>query len=174
MKLDKKNKFLIVGFIFMLFISYRFAVSSTIFYYRDYNSMKERIGKEAVTPQTVNLLLQKEKQLDAMLVQYSISPTASFQNDFLENLSWYCSAYSLRITDFKEPHTAMVNQFQTSSYQFTLGGSFNGSLSVINKIENSPSLGIVRHLAFVKSRDYKTNTDKLAVTVILQKNTAAQ
>ncbi|MFY0482506.1 hypothetical protein ACI6PS_07855 [Flavobacterium sp. PLA-1-15] len=172
MGLNKKNKLLLVGFIFMLFIGYRFAIAKTLFYYRDHAAKSQTINQESITPEMVNKLLQKEKQLDAMLLQYSINPSASFQNDLLEKLSGYCASHNLKITDFKEPHSFTVNEFQTNSYQFTLKGSFNGSLSVINKIENSPSLGIIKHLNFSKNRDYKTNSDYLTATVILQKNSA--
>lgn len=174
MKLNKKNKLLIAGFIFTLLICYRFAISNTISLYREYTTKNEIMTRESVTPETANLLLQKEKQLDAMLSRYSVISTASFQNDFLEKLSDYCTTYNLKITDFKEPHNSIVNELETNSYQFTLKGSFNGSLSVINKIENTPSLGIIKHLNFTKNRDYKTNTDDLTVEIILQKNTSSK
>lgn len=172
MRLNKKNRLLLLGYIFMIFICYRFAIAKTLFYYGEYADKNEIINNESVTPETIELLVQKEKQLDAMLLQYNSIPTTSFQNDFLEKLSGYCTIHNLKITDFKEPHKSISNEFETNSYQFTLRGSFNGSLTVINTIENSTSLGIIKHLTFTKNRDYKTNSDHLTVAVILQKNSA--
>jgi hypothetical protein len=87
----------------------------------------------------------------------------------LKQLSHYANSHHVKIIDFKEPHHTTKNNILTSSYQFSLQGSFKDFISIINKIENNPNLGQVKHLNFIKKRNLKTNTDDLFLDIILQK-----
>jgi Tfp pilus assembly protein PilO len=170
MKLNKKNKLLVVGFVLILYICYSFAISNTISYYKEYKQKEQQIADDSSMPNLVNQLLQKEKQLDQVLSQYEINVSDSFQNDLLKQLSSYSNQYHLKITDFQEPHNITQKGFYTTSYVFTLEGSFNGCLALLNQIENNPKLGAIKHLNFTKKKNYKTNTDQLFVEVIMQTN----
>lgn len=174
MKLNRKNKFLLLGFVAAFYICYRFAIANTVHYYQEYTSKKELVTTGYNTPELAVQLHQKEKQLDELLSKYNISPSESFQNDLLKQLNFYSAKYSLKITDFKEPHIITENGFITSSYVFSLKGSFNGCLALLNKIENNPSLGTIKHIDFEKKRNYKSNSDELFVEVILQKSRGAK
>lgn len=170
MKLNKKNKLLVVGFVLILYICYSFAISNTISYYKEYKQKEQQIADDSSMPNLVNQLLQKEKQLDQVLSQYEINVSDSFQNDLLKQLSSYSNQYHLKITDFQEPHNITQKGFNTTSYVFTLEGSFNGCLALLNQIENNPKLGAIKHLNFTRKKNYKTNTDQLFVEVIMQTN----
>jgi lipopolysaccharide export LptBFGC system permease protein LptF len=170
MRLNKKNKILFLVFLITIFVCYSFAISNTIEVYREYYSKNELIINSNNSPKLANLLHQKEKQLDLILSQYNITASETFQNDLLKQLNTYSNTYRLKIIDFKEPHITSEKGFITTSYIFSLEGSFNGCLALLNKIENDPSLGSIKHLNFTKKRDYKTNTDHLFVEVIIQKN----
>ncbi|MCD0464999.1 general secretion pathway protein [Flavobacterium sp. ENC] len=168
MKLNKKNKMLVAGFVLILYFCYSFAISNTIQYYKEYKEKEQQIADDSNMPNLVGQLLQKEKQLDQVLSQYEINVSDSFQNDLLKQLSSYSTKYNLKITDFQEPHSITQKGFITTSYIFTLEGSFNGSLALLNQIENNPKLGAIKHLNFTKKKNYKTNTDQLFVEVIMQ------
>lgn len=170
MILDRKNKLLLLGFLICLIICYVFAVSITITYYKEYCSKKELLMDDNRNPKLVQQLQQKEKQLDLLLSKYDITASESFQNDLLKQLNSYSDIYHLKITDFKEPHILSEKEFVTTNYIFSLEGSFNGCLALISEIENSPTLGSIKHLNFTKKRNYKSNVDQLFVEVILQKN----
>jgi hypothetical protein len=167
MKLNKKNKILVFSFIVVLYLCYYFAIVKTIHYYREYLSIKETINLFDSNPNLLNQLLQKEKQLSNYLSKYNLSE--SYQNDLLKQLNLYSIQYNQKIIDFKEPHNFQDKETTISSYSFSLQGSFNGALMLINKIENNPALGNVKHISFVKKRNYKSNTDELFTEVILQK-----
>ena len=77
--------------------------------------------------------------------------------------------YNLKVIDFKEPHTIIEKNTTTSSYIFSLQGSFNGSIALLNKLENNPALGTIKHINFNKKRNYKSNIDELSVEVVLEK-----
>jgi hypothetical protein len=168
MRLNKKNKILVLGFLLALYICYSFAISNTITAYKEYHSKNELIIDNNDSPKLAHQLRLKEKQLDLVLSQYNITATESFQNDLLKQLNTYSENYHLKIIDFKEPHIITEKGFITTSYIFSLEGSFNGCISLINKIENNPILGSIKHLNFTKQRDYKTNIDYLVVEVIIQ------
>jgi hypothetical protein len=170
MKLNRKNKLLLLGFLISLYFCYSFAISNTIAYYKEYHSKNELITDNNNSPKLTYQLLQKEKQLDLVLSRYNINASESFQNDLLKQLNTYSDSYHLKIIDFKEPHFMSEKGFMVTSYIFSLEGSFNGCLALLNKIENNPSLGSIKHLNFSKKRNYKTNTDQLFVEIILQKN----
>ncbi|KDN55713.1 hypothetical protein [Flavobacterium seoulense] len=170
MKLNKKNKFLLFGFAFALYICYAFAISNTIKYYKEYHSKEELITDNSSSPKLAYQLHQKENQLDELLSQYNITTSESFQNDLLKQLNNFCNIHHLKVIDFKEPHIVTDKGFVNSSYIFSLEGSYNGCLSLLNKIENSPNLGSIKHLNFIKKKNFKTNVDQLFVEVILQKN----
>lgn len=170
MRLNKKNKMLFFGFLIAVYICYSFAISNTFEAYGEYHSKNELIINNNDSPKLLNLLHLKEKQLDLVLSQYNITASESFQNDLLKQLNTYSNTYRLKIIDFKEPHTISEKGFITTSYIFSLEGSFNGCLALLNKLENEPSFGSIKHLNFTKKRDYKTNLDLLFVEVIMQKN----
>jgi len=170
MKLNRRNKLLLFGFVAALYICYKFAIANTLHYYQEYVSKEELATTGYDTPQLALQLRQKEKQLDLLLSKYNISPSETFQNDLLKQLNSYSALYNLKIIDFKEPHIITENGFTTSSYVFSLKGSFNGCLALLNKIENNPTLGTIKHIDFVKRRNYKTNSDELFVEIILQKS----
>lgn len=168
MTLNRKNKLLLFGFLVALYICYSFAISNTISYYKEYHSKNEMITDKTSLPKLAHQLRQKEKQLDQMLSHYNITTSESFQNDLLKQLNTYSDSYHLKIIDFKEPHSISEKGILTASYIFSLEGSFNGCLALLNKVENNPSLGSIKHLNFTKKRNYKTNVDQLFVEVILQ------
>jgi hypothetical protein len=170
MNLNRKNKFLIFGFLTSLYICYAFAISNTIRYYEEYHSKNTMITDNISSPKLVFQLRKKEKQLDLFLSQYNITTSESFQNDLLRQLNTYSDLYHLKIIDFKEPHVIVDKGSSTTSYIFSLEGSFNGCLDLLNKIENNPSLGSVEHLNFTKKKNYKTNVEQLFVEIILKKN----
>lgn len=170
MKLNQKNKLLLLGFLLALYICYSFAIAKTIKYYKEYQSKNKLITENTATPKLAFQLHQKENQLDQLLSQYNISTSESFQNDLLKQLNNLCSSHHLKIIDFKEPHIVSDKGFTCNSYVFSLEGSYNNCLSLLNKIENSPNLGSIKHLNFIKKKNFKTNTDQLFVEVVLQKN----
>ena len=170
MRLNNKNKLFIIGFLLVLYICYSFAISNTVNYYKEYKNKQGEITADSNKPALVGLLIQKEKQLNEVLENYDIENSESFQNDLLKQLTSYSENYKLKIVDFQQPHVVSEKGFTRTSYIFSLEGSFNGCLALINKIENTASLGSVRHINFVKTRNFKINTDQLNIEVILEKN----
>lgn len=170
MKFNRKNKILVLGLLSGLYICYAFAISNTVEYYKQYQSQKELIENSYNNPAVIKQFIQKEKDLNNVLTQFTTKTGSAFQNELLKQLTDLSSRDNLKIIDFKEPHLFIDKNTKTTSYIFSIEGSFNGMLLLINSIENNPILGSVRHITFIKKRNYKTNTDYLTSEIILQKN----
>lgn len=170
MILNKKNKILIFGFLFGIFLCYQLAIKKTMIYYNDYKSKYLLISDSGLKQESLKDLNKKELELDTLISMNNLSNRDSFQNDLLKQLSFYAISNDLRIIDFKEPHVINSSGLITTNYFFTLEGSFNGSVKLLNNIENNFNLGIIKHISFLKKKDFKTDTDKLFVEVILQKS----
>lgn len=170
MKLNRKNKILLGGAVLALYVCYEFAFSNTLKYYGNYMAQKEITGNNLNDPEYLKKLVLKEKILNTTLVRYSGGTDNSFQNELLKQLSVLAARNALRIVDFKEPHISTDKDIKISSYIFSIEGSFNGMLLLLNNLENSPSLGYIKNISFIKKRNYKTNIDYLTAEVILQKS----
>lgn len=171
MTFNRKNKILLLGFGVALYLCYSFAISNTITYYKDLKSKEEIIENSIQLPTLIPQLKFKEKQLDKYLNAHEIKTKASFQNELLKQLTLYTNQNHVKITDFKAPHQSTnKTNYTTTSYIFSLEGTFSNCLKTINTLENKPELGVVKHLHFVKKKNYKTNKEELYVEVIIQKN----
>lgn len=168
MKLNRKNKLLLLCFVLALFLCYNLAIKKTIDYYNQYSSQKELIDNTNNSPKIMANLLAREKQINQWLSKND-NLSNSFQNELLKQLNSYCSSHNLKITDFKEPHIITEKETAINSYQFSVEGSFNSVLGLINAIENNPILGYIKHLSTEKRMNYKTNTEYIVTTVIIQK-----
>jgi hypothetical protein len=165
MKPDRKNKLLIAGCFLAFYLSYRFAISNTIEYYSKYHTDKALYENSKTSAPYIKALLVKEKQLDQALAGFN-NPSASFQNDLLDKINRLSVKNNLKVIDFREPHIVKENNTYKASYFFSIQGSFNGCLALINTLEQ---YSVVRHLDFVKKKNYKTNTEDLYVDVVLQR-----
>lgn len=174
MKLNRKNKLLLAGFLFTLYLCYAFAFSKTITYFREYQEKKELSATAADNPELVKQLIQKEKQLDAYIESYGTAGANLTQNELLKRLSALSRKHDLNIIDFREPHSIDTKGIKTISYIFSLQGSFNSILTALNSLENNASFGVIKHISFVKKKDYKTNTYFLTADIILGKSEAAK
>ncbi len=167
MKLNNKNKILLIGFFISIYFCYIFAISKTLFYINQFNSYQHIINS-GTNIKNLYQLMYKEKQIDKWILVNNTS-SINFQNDLLKNLTQYSDLYHLKITDFQEPHSANEKDYITLSYSFSLEGSFNGVLLLLNRIDNNQKLGLIKHVYSIKKTNYKTNQDFLVTTVIIQK-----
>jgi len=169
--LSRKNKMLLAGFVLGLILCYRFAIAGTITYYREYKDQKQLMEQQAHIPQLMRELMLRDRELNSALGNYNVAGDASFQSDLLERINSWCNRYKLAITGVDQPHHFTTAEHQVLTYTFTLQGSFAGSLQLISHLENNPALGYVKHVDFEKKRNYKSGTDYLITSIMLEKQT---
>jgi hypothetical protein len=169
MQLHKKNKFLLLSFCLALYLSYHFAIAKTWFYYQKSKQNQAIANTTTNSPVLLAKLKLKEKQLDKLLATNN-GNEALFQKELLKNIALHCESLQLKITDFKEPHYFVSQNTLVNSYRFSVSGSYVGVLKLLNKLENTAGMGVVRHVETIKKMDYKTNTEYLISTVLIEKN----
>jgi hypothetical protein len=168
MKLNIKNKTLLVSFILALIVCYVLAFSKTKTYYNQYKNQQNLLNNIENSPKLLTQLKTKELQIDKWLSQNN-TPSSTFQNELLRTINTYALSYNLKIIDFQEPHEFIEKQTAITSYIFTIEGSFNNVLLLINKVENASKLGMIKHISTIKKNNFKTAQDYLLTTIIIQK-----
>lgn len=169
MKLNKKNKLLCLGFFMSLFLCYNFAVSKTVYYVNEYIIKSKSANNNTNNPATLAQLNNKEKEIDKWLLENGNYSSTNFQNSLLKQVNIYSELYHLKIIDFQTPHVFSKKQTSITSYSFSLEGNFNSVLKLLNKFENQPNLGQIKHVGTLKKTNYKNNQDYLVTTIIVEK-----
>ncbi len=168
MDIKIRNKILVVGFVFLLFVVYKLAISKTI---ETRSSVSKLLVEKKllsnVTAKIAQLKL-KEYQLDSILKSYNLSIDNSFQQTLLQKVTEFSKKEKLQIIQFKEPHIFIDNEANRSTYSFELKGNFISLLKIVNYLEDL-QLGQLISINFVKRKNYRANTNYLTCEILLQK-----
>lgn len=168
MKLNPKNKLLLLLSFTALIICYVFSISKTLHYYNYYSKQVDLLTKENNSPEYYAQLLSKEKKYDALL-KISYSNSELFQNELLKHLAIQSEKLNLKISEFEQPHVFIDNSILISSYKFSIEGNFNSIITLINTIENKHVLGSIKHISIQKKINHKTSQEYLSATILLQR-----
>lgn len=169
MRLNKKNKILIFGFIAVLYICYSLAFSKTFKSYEEYKLNKDNSERNFIFQTEIQNLRIREKQLDSLLSENNFVEDKIFQNELLKIINSKIFSDKITLINFQEPHTFIKNNKKTLSYLFTLRGQYSGLAKLINEIEQNKSLGIILHINYYKVKSLKDNSQNLFVDIIIQK-----
>tara|TARA_B100000953_G_C17816544_1_gene357084 strand:- start:92 stop:601 length:510 start_codon:yes stop_codon:yes gene_type:complete len=167
MKSKTKNSILLISFIGMLVISYKWAFSKTLSLYDSYNVLKtENILFENM-PKQQYLLIKQNRYLDSLLNKYQIGGT-SLQNNLLKSLNANADTLGFKLVVFNETHLFKKEQLEINSHVFTVEGKFDELLKLINNLEQKTRYGEIVHLHFQKKKDLRTRKERLEARVIVQ------
>lgn len=167
MKLDNKNKMLLLGFVALLFLSYHLAIKKTWDLRANYLTSVKNQELSKNIPLNLAKLSQKEKYLDVQFEKLNVSSSA-FQTDLLKFLNEKTTENQIKTLAFGAPHLSTANQLTIKTHEFTLEGSFNGILRTLNTIETQSPFGTISHVQFEKHLDYKTRKSSLQASVHLR------
>ncbi|MEL6809720.1 MAG: hypothetical protein AAFP76_00100 [Bacteroidota bacterium] len=162
-----KNIVLIVGFIIVLLLSYRFVLSKTIFLKNEISKLEQHLVSSEDLAHIALQLDQREKFIDSVLQKNNLKHL-SIQNNLLEFLNREAREGTFQITQFTEPHRSVENEVTTTSYRFTLRGSFLACEQIIYQLEQAYNFGKITHLKFEKKRDFRKGKDYLECNVIIE------
>lgn len=163
----QKNIALILGFILVLFISYKYAISNTLELKKEYKSLKQQELLFKNVPKQFSILKQKEKYYDSLLVKYQLKGS-SVQNSLLKNINTFAETNNIQLVSFLEPHIFQKDNLIYNTYQFTLQGRFNNILELIHKLEQDTKFGEITNLYFERKKNYKTGKRYLEASVLLR------
>lgn len=163
----KKNKILIVVAIISLILTYHLGITKTVSEYYRFVNLK---GKSKIfqnnTDQFKNL---KELNIyyDSLLIDQKWTGI-SLQYDLLNALTSYAPKHGIYINKFSNPYQVILEDGVLNTYSFSVRGSYNNLISLINWLEQMHNFGEIIHLSFIKKNNRKSNTDYLELEVLLQ------
>lgn len=107
-----KNIVLIVGFIIVLLLSYRFVLSKTIFLKNEISKLEQHLVSSEDLAHIALQLDQREKFIDSVLQKNNLKHL-SIQNNLLEFLNREAREGTFQITQFTEPHRSVRKREKT-------------------------------------------------------------
>ncbi|WP_228235542.1 hypothetical protein [Allomuricauda sp. M10] len=167
MRLDNRNKILILGFILTLVASYFLAISKTFELWKDQKNQEEQKVLAQNVFHELDQLSEKESSLDLQFEQMDLEPTI-LQNSLLHFLNQQGMEHRIKILDFKVPHIIIDGPITTKTYQFTLEGGFPDILKVAHGLEGQGNYGVISHISFEKQQDPKSRNTYLQTTFHLE------
>ena len=168
MSLKNRNIVLAVGFLVVLVICYRLAISNTLQKYGEYQQLKQQEVLFKNAPRQLVVLKRQQIYYDSILKANHISGN-SMQGNLFRNLETYASKNDLSIYEFLEPHTAPYQDASLRSYIFGVQGDFNKILKMVHGIEQRTKFGELIHVGFEKKKNLRTGKQYLRARLILQR-----
>lgn len=164
-----KQRFIIllIGILITALVCYQFAISKTIALKEQYTDLKQQEVLFKNTPKQLTLVKKKQQYYDSILTKYQLNGN-SIQNSLLHNITAFAKNNQLKVLDFTEPHVINKNDIIIKTYQFTLEGEYNKTLSLINRLEQETKFGEIINLHFKKEKNYRTGKNYLQANVLLK------
>jgi len=158
---------LLIGVLVSAIVCYQFAVSKTVVLKEQYTHLKQQEVLFKNTPKQLTLVKKKQMYYDSILTKYQLNGN-SVQNSLLQNITVYAKSNQLKVIDFIEPHISNINEVMVKTYQFTLEGDYNKTISLIHKLEQETKFGEIINLHFEKEKNYRTGKHYLQAKVLLK------
>lgn len=165
---QRKNTFLLLGFLALLFISYQISIKKTFAIKTQVTRLEKERDLLSNATHKIFLLQQENKYLDSILTKNNLSIESSFQQTLLEKLTAFAKKQSVDIISFKDPHSFKNNTMTLKTYAFEVKGYFNALLLLTNEIEKQ-QLGRLISVNFVKKKNYRRNRNELIGQFFIQK-----
>lgn len=170
MKLNNKNKILILTSMLFIIIAYKTAISKTFYYYISYKNINELLKNSEKEKKVLGFLYAKNKKLDLILNNNnSANNLINHQNYLLKTISNLCDNHKVKIINFEEPEILSTEKEKITHYKFSIEGNFNDVLIFLNKLENKPFIGKVLHFSTEKKIDYKENRHRIMSTIVIER-----
>ncbi|NVK51293.1 MAG: hypothetical protein HWD85_00040 [Flavobacteriaceae bacterium] len=168
MKLSLKNKVLIVGFLILIIVIYKFTIAKTIETKKVVSKLKSEQETLNNISTTIYQLQTEEKTLDTILNNYNLSIDNSFQQSLLKSITSFANKYHLQILAFNKPHELKTTITKLKTYSFEVRGDFISILKMINELEQL-QLGKLISIDFEKKTNVTTRAKFLSCKILLQK-----
>jgi hypothetical protein len=168
MNSKQKNIALIIGFVLMLLISYRFSFSKTI----EAKGRVEKLAKDKALLENaeanIRSLQMEEKYLDSILQSNDLSIENTFQQTLLIKITQFTNQHNLKLISSNEPHSFISEGTKLLTYEIEAQGSFRDLMLFSNYIEQQ-RLAKLASLTFLKKKNYRTRRDYLRCKIVLQR-----
>jgi len=162
-----KNILLVVGFLLVVMIAYKYAIANTLQLKQEYKTLQQDALFFDNMPLQLSSLKQKEIYYDSLLTAYQLGES-SMQNSMLSAINTFASSHKLKVVDFVEPHSIQQSDLKVNTYQFTLEGHYNAIIALVYQLEQHTKFGEIINLNFKKQKNYRTGRYYLQAHVLLR------
>ncbi|MFY0602963.1 MAG: hypothetical protein JXQ93_03370 [Flavobacteriaceae bacterium] len=164
----QKNRALVIGFIIMLLVAYRFSFSKTI-------EIKTRVAKLEKDKAVLNnaeakikALKLEERYLDSILQSNDLSIENTFQQTLLIKVTALTKKHHLKLISENKPHIYRAANTNLQTYEIKVQGTFRNLMLFSNALEQQ-RLAKLSSLTFRKKRNYRNGKNYLESTLVLQR-----
>lgn len=168
MNSKQRNIALVIGFIVMLLVSYRFAIKKTL----DLGVKIEKLEKDKSLLDNAEAQIQglkmEERYLDSILRSNDLSIENTFQQTLLIKVTQFVEKHKLKLIASNKPHSFVADGANLQTYEIEVKGSFRDLMLFANDMEQQ-RLAKLSSLTFEKKRNYKTRRDYLVCKLIVQR-----
>ncbi len=171
MTLVQRNIMLGIGFLALLWLSYEFSFSKTIQVKKNYSELKKESEIFSNISQKLLTLKQQDKYYDSILTSKKISFETSFQNNLLSTINSFADSSNITVISFDQPHLFDLDNTITSTYSFSVKGSFEKITRLLFKLEQEYKLGKIVSVNYSKKKNYRRNSVYLECRILLQQIT---
>ncbi len=153
---------------FMLLISYRFAIKKTL----DLGVKIEKLEKDKALLDNAEAQIQglkmEEHYLDSILRSNDLSIENTFQQTLLIKVAQFVEKHQLKLIASNEPHSFVADGANLLTYEVEVQGSFRNLMLFAYDMEQQ-RLAKLSSLQFMKKRNYRTRRNYLVCKLILQR-----
>lgn len=169
MSLKQKNIALLIGLLLLFWLSYRFSFSKAVNTKNKYHQLKLDEALFKNIPDKIFKLNQENVYLDSLLTKHQISSESSFQNNLLQNISFFAKENDLQIISFNEPHLFSKDGGTLNTYSFSIKGNYTSINKLIYNLEQKNKFGRILSVKFEKKRNFRTNRRFLICEILLRR-----
>lgn len=167
MKQQNKNFLLILGFLLLAFMAYKFSILKTLEVREQLTDIKHQINDKSSLVTNYQSLVSREIYLDSLIGSEKLK--ISLQNELLETLNNGSRELKFKIMALNEPHNYIYeDKTETTSFQFVMEGPYDGIEKMLYNLENNYSFGTLSHIKFEKKKDFRLNNFFLECKVLMQ------
>ena len=163
----QKLKYLGIGAILILFVSYQLSISKTIQQYKTYKQYNTASLTNNADETSLYLLQTKNKTLDEILNSF-ILDTLDQSKNLLGVVSEFCAANNLKVKEYKPHIPIQSDSIMTVTRSATVEGSFLNCLRLLHFLETQSSVGRVGSVLFKSYTNPGNNKTFLNCTIFIQ------
>lgn len=166
MKAQNKLYLVVSTLVFILFLSYNFAIKNTWLLRKQYLLLNSECATLENTPITLLQLKKKEKKIDSIVRSNHLKGLTA-QNNLLYFINDFASKNNLIVLSFNEPHVFKINEQTQRTYQLKVSGSYYELSNLLYTLQSKTSFGEIIHFEFEKIIDIKQKSEHLTLTALL-------